>query len=116
MKAHSVICERFDTIVVPFPFSDIPVRKRRPVVVLSNAQFNANNAATLVGMITTAKASVWPSDHRIDDLGAAGLDVPCIVRWRLATVPNSLIQRKLGRLSAIDRLACERLLAEMVAG
>ncbi len=111
-----MICERFDTIVVPFPFSDIPVLKRRPVVVLSNVRFNTENAATLVGMITTAKASIWPSDHRINDLGVAGLNVPCIVRWRLATIPNSLIQRKLGRLAAVDRLACERLLAEMVAG
>ncbi len=110
-----MICERFDTIVVPFPFSDIPVLKRRPAIVLSNSRFNAENAATLVGMITTAKASVWPSDHPINDLSAAGLDHPCIVRWRLATIPNSLIQRKLGRLAAIDRLSCERLLAEMVA-
>lgn len=110
-----MICDRFDTIVVPFPFSDVTVLKRRPAVVLSNQRFNADNAATLVGMITTAKASVWPSDHPIRDLVAAGLSHPCIVRWRLATIPNTLIQRKLGRLAAIDRLSCERLLAEMVA-
>ena len=110
-----MICDRFDTIVVPFPFSDMPVLKRRPAIVLSNHRFNRENAATLVGMITTAKASVWPSDHRIADLLAAGLRHPCIVRWRLATIPNSLIQRKLGRLGAIDRLGCERLLAEMVS-
>jgi mRNA interferase MazF len=110
-----VICERFDTIVVPFPFSDVPVLKRRPAIVLSNARFNRDNAATLVGMITTAKASIWPSDHSIMDLNAAGLHHPCIVRWRLATIPNNLIQRQLGRLAAVDRLYCERLLAEMVA-
>lgn len=110
-----MICDRFDTIVVPFPFSDIPVLKRRPAIVLSNMRFNRNNAATLVGMITTAKASIWPSDYAITDLGAAGLNHPCIVRWRLATIPNNLIQRQLGRLAAIDRLSCERLLAEMVA-
>jgi mRNA interferase MazF len=110
-----MICDRFDTIVVPFPFSDLPVLKRRPAIVLSNARFNGDNAATLVGMITTAKASVWPSDHSIQDLKAAGLDHPCIVRWRLATIPNNLIQRRLGRLAAVDRLSCERLLAEMVA-
>lgn len=110
-----MICERFDTIVVPFPFSEIPVLKRRPAIVLSNLRFNRDNSATLVGMITTAKTSVWPSDHSIIDLSAAGLDHACIVRWRLATIPNDLIQRRLGRLAAIDRLSCERLLAEMVA-
>lgn len=110
-----MICDRFDTIVVPFPFSDIPVLKRRPAIVLSTRRFNQDNAATLVGMITTAKASVWPSDYVIKDLLAAGLNHPCIVRWRLATIPNSLIVRQLGRLAPIDRLSCERLLAEMVA-
>jgi mRNA interferase MazF len=110
-----MICDRFDTIVVPFPFTDIPVLKRRPAIVLSNQRFNSENAATLVGMITTAKASIWPSDHAIRDLVAAGLSHPCIVRWRLATIPNSLIQRQLGRLAAVDRLSCERLFAEMVA-
>jgi mRNA interferase MazF len=110
-----VICDRFDTIVVPFPFSDIPVLKRRPAIVLSNRRFNTDNLSTLVGMITTAKSSEWPSDHRIADLAAAGLAHPCIIRWRLATIPNLLIARPLGRLAAVDRLACERLLAEMVS-
>lgn len=109
-----MIFERFDTIVVPFPFSEVPVLKRRPALVLSNPHFNRESGATLVGMITSAKSSVWPSDHAIRDLTAAGLNQPCIVRWRLATIPNDLILRKLGRLSAIDRLPCERLLAEML--
>jgi mRNA interferase MazF len=111
-----VISDRFDTVVVPFPFSDIPVLKRRPVVVVSGRAFNQQNGATLVAMITTAKASTWPSDMAIRDLKTAGLSVPCILRWRLATVPNTLILRALGRLSAMDRLGCERGLAEMIAG
>lgn len=111
-----MIFDRFDTAVVPFPFADIPILKRRPVVVLSARAFNAGNGATLVGMITTAKESAWVSDMPIRELDAAGLTIPCIVRWRLATVPNTLILRGLGRLSAVDRLACERGFAEMVAG
>jgi mRNA interferase MazF len=111
-----VIFDRFDTAVVPFPFADIPILKRRPVIVLSGRHFNTENGATLVGMITTAKETTWPSDTRIRDLEIAGLKVPCIVRWRLATVPNTLILRGIGRLSALDRLACERAFAEMVAG
>lgn len=116
MTRRFVICDRFDTVVVPFPFADQPVLKRRPVVVLSARGFNGPNNASLVGMITTAKATDWPSDIPIRDLDSAGLAVTCIIRWRLTTVPNDLILRRLGRLAALDRLACERGLAEMLAG
>jgi mRNA interferase MazF len=36
------------------------------------------------------------------------------VRWRLATIPNALILRKLGVISAIDKLACEREFANIL--
>ena len=111
-----MICDRFDTIVIPFPFAEMPILKRRPVVVLSGKRFNSDNGATLCAMITTAKSSAWISDHPIRDLAAAGLELPCILRFRLTTIPNDLILRQLGRLSAIDRLACEGAMAEMIAG
>ena len=111
-----MIFDRFDTAVVPFPFAEQAVLKRRPVVIMSSRQFNTQNQATLVAMITTAKANEWPSDIALTDLGAAGLTTPCILRWRLTTLPNDLILRALGRLCAVDRLACERGMAEMVLG
>ena len=116
MTRRFVIFERFDTVVVPFPFAEQAVLKRRPVVVMSSRAFNAANGATLVAMITTAKASVWPSDIALSDLASAGLNTPCILRWRLTTLPNDLILRALGRLCALDRMACERGMAEMVLG
>lgn len=116
MTRRFVIFERFDTAVVPFPFAEQAVLKRRPVVVMSSREFNKANGATLVAMITTAKVSVWPSDIALVDLEAAGLMTPCILRWRLTTLPNDLILRALGRLSAVDRMACERGMAEMILG
>lgn len=111
-----MICDRFDTIVVPFPFAEQPVLKRRPGVVVSGRRFNADNGASLVAMITTAKATSLPSDIEVSDLESAGLQVPCILRMRFVSLPNDLILRRLGRLGAVDRLACERGLAEMLVG
>ena len=116
MTRRFVICDRFDTAVVPFPFAEQAVLKRRPVVVMSSRAFNAANGATLVAMITTAKASIWPSDIALGDLASSGLNAPCILRWRLTTLPNDLILRALGRLCALDRMACERGMAGMVLG
>lgn len=109
-----MICERYETVVVPFPFADIPILKRRPAVVLSGPHFNERNGSTVVAMVTTAKASMWPSDVRLEDLDSACLPKQCVVRWRLATVPNDLILRKLGMLGPRDRLACEREFANML--
>jgi mRNA interferase MazF len=111
-----VIFDRFETAVVPFPFAEVPTLKRRPVVILSGRAFNEANGATLVGMITTAKETSWPSDMSIRELGLAGLTVACLIRMRLTTIPNDLILRRLGKLGAFDRLTCERNLAEMVVG
>lgn len=111
-----MIFDRFDTIVVPFPFAEMPIIKRRPVVVVSGRSFNGANGSTLVGMITTAKESAWPSDIAIRDLETAGLRQPCIIRMRLITIPNDLILRSLGALGSFDRLVCERAVAEMVVG
>lgn len=111
-----MICDRFETVVVPFPFAELPILKRRPVVVVSSRSFNAENDASLVAMITTAKETHWPSDIALTDLASAGLQTPCILRMRLVTLPNDLILRGLGRLAPVDRLACERGLADLLVG
>jgi mRNA interferase MazF len=110
-----VICERYDVAVIPFPFAEIPVLKRRPVVILSGSAFNSANNSTLVAMITSSRQIAWPSDVMIQDLQTAGLRVHCLVRWRLTTVPNDLIVRKLGQFGSFDRLACERQFANMIS-
>jgi mRNA interferase MazF len=110
-----VICDRYDVAVIPFPFADIPVIKRRPAVVISGRAFNEANASTLVAMITSSTLDIWPSDVAIEDLAAAGLKVRCKVRWRLTTIPNDLIVRKTGSLDGTDRLSCERELAKMIS-
>ncbi|MCO5730422.1 type II toxin-antitoxin system PemK/MazF family toxin [Rhizobium sp. SSA_523] len=109
-----MICDRYDTAVVPFPFAEQPVLKRRPVVVLSGRSFNQSNDATIVAMITTAKATVWPSDILIQDLQSASLNAACVIRWRMATIPNDLILQRLGTLAGRDRQACERELAAIL--
>jgi mRNA interferase MazF len=111
-----VICDRFETIVVPFPFAERPIVKRRPVAVVSSRTFNATNGASLVAMITTAKETTWPADISLNDIEMAGLPLPCILRLRLVTLPNEMILRALGRLGPVDRLACEKGLAEMLVG
>lgn len=99
-----MICDFGDVIVVPFPFVDAPGSKRRPSAILSGRSFNETNGHSICAMITTASAIRWPSDHAISDLETAGLPRPCVLRWKLFTLPNALILKKAGALSAPDRV------------
>jgi mRNA interferase MazF len=98
-----MICEPGAVVVVPFPFSDLPVAKPRPALVLSPADMNSQTGQTLMAMITTAARSRWPHDIEITDLDAAGLPRSCVVRWKLFSIDNRLIARRTGELSVKDR-------------
>ncbi len=102
-----MICERHEVIVVPYPFHEIDVVKRRPVVVISGRSFNEANGWTVVAMITSAKRTSWASDMEIADIHSAGLQTPCIVRMRFQTLPNEILDRRIGKLGAADRLVME---------
>ncbi len=103
-----MICEPGAVVVVPFPFSDLPIAKPRPALTLSPPAANAESGQTLMAMITSATRSRWTNDVEITGLEEAGLRMPCLVRWKLFTIDNRLIARVAGRLSEVDRRAAAR--------
>ena len=98
-----MICDAGDVIVVPFPFVDVAAEKRRPSLVLSRQAFNLSSRHSICAMITTATRTRWASDIVIQNLRAAGLPRPCVVRWKLFTLPNEIILRRAGSLGEEDR-------------
>jgi mRNA interferase MazF len=98
-----VICDFGDVVVVPFPFVDLAAEKRRPSLILSHQVFNDLQGHSIFAMITTATRSKWPSDVAIEDLKKAGLNRPCVIRWKLFTLPNEFILRRAGSLASRDR-------------
>ncbi|MEX0859826.1 MAG: type II toxin-antitoxin system PemK/MazF family toxin [Cucumibacter sp.] len=98
-----MICEFGDVVVVPFPFVERPISKRRPALVFSTRAFNTENDHSALAMITTAAGSIWPSDIEIADGASAGIAHRSYIRWKLFTLPNRLILRRLGHLGERDR-------------
>lgn len=109
-----MICEPYDVVVVPFPFTDRDVSKRRPALVVSSTGFNRGHAQLVLAMITSTK-SEWPSDVILDAWRDANLSVPCKVRFRLFTLDRSLVIRKLGILSPEDSQAVRDALSRSIA-
>lgn len=98
-----MICDFGDIVVVPFPFVDLAAEKRRPSLILSRTEFNDSHRHSICAMITTAAHSKWPSDITIHDLQRAGLKHRSVIRWKLFTLPNEIILKRLGNLAERDR-------------
>lgn len=97
--------ERWDVVTALFPFTDSENKKPRPVLVLSHGDFNRLHNHVVGCMITTGARSHWPTDHRIADLEATGLEHSSVVRWKVFTLPVALLGRRIGNLAGADRLA-----------
>ena len=107
-------CESLDVVVVPFPFTDRQTAKYRPALIVSSTHFNRAHEQSILAMITSA-GSDWPSDVTIQDWREAGLNVPCKVRFKLFTLDDTLMIRKLGTLSKRDGEAVKKALGRLLS-
>ena len=91
-------------MVVPFPFTDRSSTKRRPALVLSDRNvFRVDRS--ILAMITTVNHAPWSLDTVIEELDSTGLNAPSKIRFKLFTLDNNLIVKKIGSLSKSDRNA-----------
>ena len=105
----------FALVRVPFPFTERQAIKRRPALVLSKPALQEQSGHLLLAMVTSARSSQWPTDWQIKDLQAAGLPQPCVVRFKVFSLDQSLLICSLGALSEVDRQGVQRRLLEVVA-
>jgi mRNA interferase MazF len=85
------IFDRGTVVRVPFPYTDRPIRQRRPALVVSAGPLGDGGQLLWVVMITSAENRRWPGDI---DLGPsfaeAGLPAPSIIRpAKIATIELS---------------------------
>ena len=89
----------WDIVKVPFPYTDRPIRQRRPALVIAARELEAAHGLLWLAMITSAANRGWTGDVAVSDLGMAGLPVPSIVRpAKIATIEARDAER-LGSLS-----------------
>lgn len=104
-----------DTVLLPFPFTSLATTKQRPAVIVSNAAYNRAKPDIVLMAITSqfrptpALGEVW-----IDQWQAAGLVKPSAIKPILATIEQSMVIRRLGRLAAIDQNALKKALDHII--
>lgn len=118
MTRRTVTYEQWDVVVVPFPIADRRATRRRPALVVSRADPLGHIVGhRVLAMITSAAHRRWPLDVAVGDLEAAGLPAPSVVRMKLFTLDDRLIERRAGALRPEDagkvRAALARLLGDL---
>lgn len=103
MPAPTPIFDAWDVVRVPFPYTDRPVRQRRPALVIAAGELQAAHGLLWLAMITSAANRGWAGDVAVSDLRMAGLPVPSIIRpAKIATIEARDAER-LGTLPPADR-------------
>lgn len=96
--------DAWDIVKVPFPYTDRPVRQRRPALVIAANGIQEHHGLLWVLMITSAENRGWPGDVEISDLDAAGLPAPSVIRTaKIATIEAKEAER-IGNLECEARL------------
>jgi mRNA interferase MazF len=98
---------RGDVVLVNLVYSDESGVKRRPALIVSSAPYHQARQDVIVAAITSNVGRHLYGDYRIGDWRAAGLLYPSIVTGTIRTIKRSMLQRRLGTLTALDLQAFE---------
>ncbi len=99
---------RGDVVLVHFPFTSVTASKQRRAIVIASDQYSRTSPDVVIASVTSQlNALPHSGDHVIADWQGAGLLRPSLFQTKIATVEQSMIARRLGRLGADDWTAVE---------
>jgi len=104
-------CKAWDIVKVPFPYTDRPVRERRPALVVAAGDLARRHGLLWVLMITSSSNGGWEGDVELSDLGLAGLGSASVVRTAKVATIDQKDAIRIGELAAADRPAVAAKLA-----
>ena len=106
-----------DIVLIPIPFTDLSSQKRRPVIVISNDDYNQYAPDVVVVAMTSNPA---PSHYSFivtsADLAHGNLNRPGTVRVdKIYTLDQTLIVKTFGRVNARTMSRLRAVLRELTA-
>lgn len=94
---------KYDVVVVKFPFASSLKYKARPAVIISSEIYNENKRDTLIILaISSVIDSKLDFELDIQNWNDAGLLKESIFKSSVATIQKDFIITKLGKLSQVD--------------
>jgi len=96
-----------DVVLIPVPFTDLSSAKRRPVLILSNNNYNSSHQDVVVAAITSnIEENPYGSIIESKDLEEGKLPLTSQIRGdKVYTLSQKIIVKKFGRLkrAAFDK-------------
>lgn len=92
-------CKTGDVVLVRFPFTDLISRKRRPVLVVSPSDFFLPHGDIVVIPLTSSDQG---RRLRLEKWREAGLLKPTWLKPLIATITESLVEKRLGAIHSED--------------
>lgn len=105
----------WDIVKVPFPYTDRPVRQRRPALVVASGSLEKEHGLLWLTMITSAENRGWPEDVAVSEAAGTGLPAPSLVRCAKIATVDGRDAEKIGVLAAPDRLKIARTIADILS-
>src|SRR5437867_2452486 len=94
---------RGEIVLVPFQFTDRPIFKNRPALVVSADSYHAGRNEVIIAAITSRiRQPLLVGDHTIKGWKDSGLPKPSVVTAILRTVKGGMVTRRLGILRDAD--------------
>ncbi len=108
--------ERGDIVLVPFPFTDQTTTKKRPAVVISSNSYNTDSPDIIIMAVTSQIEKTYGTGEcLIKNWKEASLLKPSSIKPAISTIEQTLVLKKLGRLSSEDLTSMDKSLKELLA-
>ena len=108
--------ERGDVVLVPFPFSNQTDAKKRPAVIISSDAYNNISSDIVIMAITSqTEKTTGIGECLIHDWRDAGLLKPSAIKPAISTIEQTLVLKKLGKISLQDLTSMDTALKEFLA-
>ncbi|RJQ40146.1 MAG: type II toxin-antitoxin system PemK/MazF family toxin [Nitrospiraceae bacterium] len=109
------VYKRGDIVLVPFPFSDQTIIKKRPAAVVSSNIYNdASNDIVIMAITSQTEKTIGIGECLIGDWQIAGLLKPSAIKAAVSTLEQKLVLKRLGALSSDDISSMENALKNLL--
>lgn len=103
---------KWEIILVPFPFTNLTTTKKRPALIVSPNEYNKNMDVVIAFITSKLDLEYRVGDYKIQEWKRSNLPKPSMLRMKFATIDKSIIVKKLGRLSEKDVQEFSKLLID----
>jgi len=94
--------ERWDIILVPFPFTDLQSIKKRPALIVSPDEYNRGSDVMIAFITSNLNLRYNHGDYKLLYWKKAGLPKPSMIRMKIATIDKRITIKNIGKLDKYD--------------